>query len=383
MKINRALSIVLAALMVVAMLPAYAFASAAGTVTISGNSSFVSAPSGTYSKQTYTAVYNDVTDPKAFSWEVTKDGVLATDVWCVDGEFIVAGGANGTYNIVATHKATGAKSAEFPVTVTASVLYDYDNNIPPDNNITTDKLTTEADGNKYYNTVTVIDYSLAGSGVAEFKTFSFKFKVPTGTGFGNWNQYDLVLDRSSYKGPIIATDYSLDGVPTGKYTLAVKGSGSFFPLCDAKGNYKPLDFDTWYELSVVFEIPVSGNPKVAALYLEDEYYKTRTIGGAINESGVDLAGTGASRWNFYSSCDDIVMYSGAPYSGVILSSECAVGDEAFDIYTDELADGQTLSFTVSAKQLQETCETYMVVAAEYTADGKELLSADAKDLTTV
>ena len=99
MKINRALSIVLAALMVVAMLPAYAFASTAGTVTIAGDSGFVSAPAGTYSKLTYTATYSSggdiVTDPTAFNWEVTEDDAPATDVWCVDGEFIVSGGASG------------------------------------------------------------------------------------------------------------------------------------------------------------------------------------------------------------------------------------------------------------------------------------------------
>ena len=58
MKINRALSIVLVALMLVAMLPTFAFAAGTGTVTIAGNSEFVSAPVGEYSKLTYVATYN-------------------------------------------------------------------------------------------------------------------------------------------------------------------------------------------------------------------------------------------------------------------------------------------------------------------------------------
>lgn len=386
MKINRALSIVLVALMVVAMLPAFAFASATGTVTITGNSSFVSAPEGTYSKLTYVAAYSDgqavVTDnPKAFSWKVTENGAPATDVWCVDGEFIVSGGAEGTYNIVATHKATGTKSADFPVTVTTSTVYDWSTKFLSGYN--TKNLVTE-DGNTYYKAIIDIDCSGDSALNEGVKTVNLKFKVPEGTDTSKHNAYIIRenVDKNSF---ITATsDTTYYTLPDNTFALTRKG-GSWLPLCDVSGNVKALNYDRWYELSVVFDLPdsESGNAEIIGLYLDGEYCKTRLVNKDVIYESVSWEHANTSKLRFGQPSDDIVMYSGEPYSGVIPSSEYTVDGAAFDIDSDTLAVGKTLSYTFSANQIQDTAETYMVVAAKYTADGKELLTADAKDLTTV
>jgi len=311
MKINRALSIVLVALMLVAMLPTFAFAAGTGTVTISGNSEFVSAPVGEYSKLTYVATYNsgeegatDVTDPTAFSWEVTEDGVAATDVWCVDGEFIVKGGATGTYNITATHKETGLKSADFSVTVTASTVRNGDDGAGED-----------TDGNKYYNTnlnISTDDYHLSsGQPDAGFKTLNFRFKISS-DGFSSGKKR-ILCDTTGWKDPIGARN-NVEGTPSDKFALASE-AGVFSPVCDLSGNIKFLDYDTWYELSVVFDVPsdITVIPRITDLWLEGEHCKTWNVGNKIVNDSVALNDGVIENLRFYPNSDDIVMYSGAPY----------------------------------------------------------------------
>lgn len=388
MRINRAFSIVLVALMVVAMLPTFTFAAGTGTVTISGNSNFVSAPVGTYSKLTYTADYNsgEVTNPKAFSWKVTEDGVAASDAWCVDGEFIVSGGAEGTYKITAIHNASGIKSADFPVTVTASTLYDWSDNIPLGYEKKT--LATEVNGNKYYDNYFKIDtedYHLSSGSDAGVKTLNLRFKVPVEKRPAKDKEhYNIVCDySSSYKGPITAYRYDEKVGGSDGFMLTVRGK-YWDSLCDVSGNNKLLDYDTWYELCVVFDIPAETNivPNVTGLWLNGEYCKTRQGSTGDPADVADIYDSIVDGLRFYQHCDDVVMYSGEPYTGVIPSSEYTVNGEAFDIDEGNLENGQTLSFTFSANQIQEAAETYMVVAAKYTPDGKELLIADVKDLTT-
>lgn len=304
MKINRALSIVLVALMLVAMLPTFTFASATGTVTIAGNSEFVSAPVGTYSKLTYTAAYSDgqaaeISDPTAFSWEVTKGGTPATDVWCVDGEFIVAGGASGTYNIVATHKATGAKSAAFPVAVTASTLYDWSTNIPASG---AKAVTTDTDGNAYHagadNGYSNFTYATTGGLESGVKTVQLKFRFPEGV-YG----YKTVLgDTAQWKENIKTSNITADNKT---FTLYRQSNGINYAVCDLSGKEKVFNVGSWYELSLAFDL----NSGTCDLYVDGELCKIKS-----DKVIAWYNGSSTSAFRFYTNADDAVTYSGIPYS---------------------------------------------------------------------
>ena len=301
MKINRALSIVLAALMVVAMLPAYAFASTAGTVTIAGDSGFVSAPAGTYSKLTYTATYSSggdsVTDPTAFSWEVTEDDAPATDVWCVDGEFIVAGGASGTYNIVATHKATGIESAEFPVVVTASTLYDWSTNVPTSG---AKLATTDADGNAYHAGTgsSSSDINLTNNS-SNIKTVRLRVRKPSA------NTKTIVIEDKNWKNSLKTADVA---GTTDKYNIYQNNNGKAYYICDGTGAYVQLDKDEWYEISYEFYI----NESKVAVRIDDVPQKFKASSGIVEQLSYDVTGTNSFR--AYIDIDDAVAFSGVEYS---------------------------------------------------------------------
>lgn len=301
MKINRAFSIVLVALMVVAMLPASAFASATGTVTIAGNSGFVSAPTGAYSKLTYTATYSSggdvVTDPTAFSWEVTKDGAPATDVWCVDGEFIVSGGASGTYHIVATHKATGIESEEFPVVVTASTLYDWSNNIPASG---AKAVTLEENGNAYHagGGTWASDLDLTNNS-SNIKTVRLKVRTPSTC------TSSTALEDKSWSNSLKIS--AVTG--TNKYNIYQKSSSNYY-ICDDTGAYVQFDRDRWYEFS--YEYNVSDGK--ATVRIEDVIQKFKVGSDIVDRVPYVTTGTSTNAFRAYIDIDDAVTFSGVEYS---------------------------------------------------------------------
>lgn len=103
MKTKKLLSVILVFAMIIALVPTVSFAEA-GTLEIVGSTGFISAPEGKYSKMPYKVNLDssDVTDVAEVT--VTKDGLPATDVWFMDGNLVVKGGAEGTYQLTASYE---------------------------------------------------------------------------------------------------------------------------------------------------------------------------------------------------------------------------------------------------------------------------------------
>lgn len=302
MKIKRILSIVLVAFLISTILPVVSFAS--GTVTVSGQANFVSAPAGTCSKLAYTATYDNgtdaaVTDPAAFTWEVTKNGAVASDVFCVNGDLIVAGGAEGAYALTATHTATGTKSADFAIAVTPSVLYDWSTNIPTSGAVSA---RTDENGNAYHAGgdagTSNFDFSNSNGLNTGVKTVQFKFMLPIGT--TGWPS--IIGDRAWKE--YITVDIKTDGT----YNIIRKTNGTGYYICDVSGNNKVLKLGSWYELSYVFDL----DKGTCDLYLDGEYCKIKKSSGIVEIPWNETAST--SQFRFYKNADDAVTYSGTPYT---------------------------------------------------------------------
>lgn len=101
MKTKKLLSVILVFAMIIALVPTVSFAA---ILAINGSGTFISI-SGTdrYSKMPYTLTVDGEDKTLDATWDVTKDGLPATDVWFMDGNLVVKGGAEGTYTLNATY----------------------------------------------------------------------------------------------------------------------------------------------------------------------------------------------------------------------------------------------------------------------------------------
>jgi len=281
MRINRALCIVLAALLICTVLPVVSFAS--GTVTVSGEANFVSAPEGTYSKLAYTATYDNgtdaaITDPAAFTWEVTEDGTPATDVFCINGELIVAGGAEGTYVLTATHTASGTKSADFPITVTKSTSMYTDGEILAATNT---KLS-----------LTLSDSQNITSGV---KTVTFKFRIPS-TATGNSEKF--LTEEKGWKESIKVSASSTT------FRLYRNYSGTNY-IKNQDGEDVTFNYDTWYEFAYVYDMT---NSKYS-VYIDGKPCKISSASEVPFVSGMS-----SHNYYVYNDICDAVAFSGVEYT---------------------------------------------------------------------
>ncbi len=282
MKTKRIISVILMLAMVITMLPAVVFADT-NTLEIVGSDKFISISGDRYSKMPY-KLTSDSTEVTADSWSVTEDNVVAGDVWFVDGNLVVKGGAEGTYTLTATY---GGQTVSKDITITKSILYDWStaatslgsNNTAVD---TDDKNNVYVDASKSVKKDLTTDNTLTNG----IKTVEYDFRVP-----------------SSDTGNVTAVEEAAAWYDSIKH--ADDESGDTYYLyrhkkdVAAKNIKSGLSYGEWYNIKLVYNLDVPNY----SIYCEND--KT-SVAKDIAISGINCS----YKYRFYMNVDNMVVYSG-------------------------------------------------------------------------